>query len=484
MSLTSAISNALSGMRAASAAADVAGNNLANATNENFVRRELIIQANSNSGGGGVDIVGVRRHSDPVMTAAWRDANGQSSLASLQTEYAGSVQALYGTPEEPGSLSNRVIALQESLVSATSRPDLVDRLASSVQSLQDLSNTVNRISDGIQTQRLRSEGQISRIADRMNDVLSNVETLNRRISEAQSRGNPTGAIEDQRDTLIDELSTMTDIRIFERERGMIAIYASGGAVLVDGDAAEISFDASSTMTADLTVASGHLGRLMINGEAVDVGLNSGKLRGGELAAHFNFRDSVSVEEQSEIDAFAFELATRLNDTSIDPTRLPSDPGFLTDASGIVDGTAIVGLAGRLSVNSALTAPSTGDAKRLRDGLLAVGATAGNTDVLRGLTSALADDQPVTQGYLAGTAIGLDDLAARLSTRSATQFTRLQDTQIFLSSQAEALKAYKLETAVDSDAELQNLMRLEQAYAANAQVLRSIDEMMDALLGAV
>ena len=43
------------------------------------------------------------------------------------------------------------------------------------------------------------------------------------------------------------------------------------------------------------------------------------------------------------------------------------------------------------------------------------------------------------------------------------------------------EAEKLETGVDTDRELQNLLIIEQAYAANARVLETIDQMIQRLM---
>ena len=40
---------------------------------------------------------------------------------------------------------------------------------------------------------------------------------------------------------------------------------------------------------------------------------------------------------------------------------------------------------------------------------------------------------------------------------------------------------ELEDGVDTDAELQRLLLIEQAYAANARMIETVDDMMQALL---
>ena len=52
---------------------------------------------------------------------------------------------------------------------------------------------------------------------------------------------------------------------------------------------------------------------------------------------------------------------------------------------------------------------------------------------------------------------------------------------FAQAHATALKTQELAGGVDTDAELQHLMQIEQAYAANAQVIRVVDELLQLLL---
>ncbi len=44
--------------------------------------------------------------------------------------------------------------------------------------------------------------------------------------------------------------------------------------------------------------------------------------------------------------------------------------------------------------------------------------------------------------------------------------------------------FATQSGVDVDAEMTSMIRLQQAYAANAKVVSSVQQMWDALLGAV
>jgi flagellar hook-associated protein 1 FlgK len=52
---------------------------------------------------------------------------------------------------------------------------------------------------------------------------------------------------------------------------------------------------------------------------------------------------------------------------------------------------------------------------------------------------------------------------------------------FASTQLNELTQQELAAGVDTDAELQKLILIEQAYAANARMIQTVDEMMQTLL---
>ncbi|WP_170865639.1 flagellar basal body rod C-terminal domain-containing protein [Wenxinia saemankumensis] len=57
----------------------------------------------------------------------------------------------------------------------------------------------------------------------------------------------------------------------------------------------------------------------------------------------------------------------------------------------------------------------------------------------------------------------------------------EDRQAFTAARHAAFRSSELALGVDSDAELQNLMLLEQAYAANAKVIEAVDGLLQRLL---
>ena len=75
----------------------------------------------------------------------------------------------------------------------------------------------------------------------------------------------------------------------------------------------------------------------------------------------------------------------------------------------------------------------------------------------------------------------EDAVAALTSR-VVQGSQDADIRLsFLSAQKSEFERLEMEQGVDTDAELQNLMVVERAYAANARVIQAAETMMQALL---
>jgi hypothetical protein len=177
---------------------------------------------------------------------------------------------------------------------------------------------------------------------------------------------------DQRQQLIDKIAEIVPLRQIDRDTGQIALISTGGAVLLDGRPALFGFTPVGKVTPDMTLASGALSGLTMNGRPVTFGDGSGKLDGGAMAANFRLRDIEAPVQQVRLDALARDLIARFANPSVDTTLTSGAPGLFTDAGAAFNAATETGLAGRLAVNAAADPANGGALWRLRDGL---GATA-------------------------------------------------------------------------------------------------------------
>lgn len=482
MSFSGSISNALSGLRTSSLAAELVASNLANATNENYATRNLEITARSNGSSGGVEVVGVTRSVNPTLLGEWRRAQASTAELSTGNSYLSRVERIFGTPQTPGSLSDLLTRFEGALVSAAARPDLGQRLDAVVDSAGDVAGALRSSSSELQSLRSEVDSGIDKMVDSLNGHLSDIATLNSRIISANANGENTQALHDLRQEVIDKVAEIVPLRVLPRDREAVALVTTAGAVLLDGSAAELDFTPTNVVTEFKTLANGGLSGLSIDGFDIHGGASS-RISGGSLAALFELRDETLPAYQTEVDALARSLVERFQDSGLDPTIGPGDAGLFSDGGLAFDATNETGLSRRIALNTQIDPEVGGATCRLRDGLYAATpGNAGDGGLLLSMIDRLTASETIASGSQSGLSRTVASLTGALLSTVGADLTRNEDRLSFAAARSHELTEQKLRSGVDSDTELQKLMQIEKAYAANAQVLRTVDEMIDVLLG--
>lgn len=231
----------------------------------------------------------------------------------------------------------------------------------------------------------------------------------------------------------------------------------------------------------MTIDNGLLSGLEINGRLVDTS-TSGALRGGTLIAQFDIRDNVAIEAQNDLDAMAMDLVQRFQDPALDATIGPLDAGIFTDGGGYFDPVDVVGLSARLELNDLVALDGQAETWRFRDGLYAATqGEPGDASLLVGYSDAIAANRTVSTLKLGTITADANTLSASLMSRFARDSDSANNMLSYSATSYTEMAQAELALGVDSDAELQNMMIIENAYAANAKMLSTIDEMMQTLL---
>ncbi|SFI11893.1 flagellar hook-associated protein FlgK [Albimonas pacifica] len=484
MSIGVALSNALSGLTASTKRAEVISDNVANALTPGYARRSLTVSAAVAAGEGrGVRMHEVVRAVDPRATFERRAA--QSTLGREQA-FAGPQSVLadaIGAADQVGSLSSRAIALEDAIARLAETPEAPSLQQGAVTAAGDLARALVSASRDVQSTRMDAETAITRMVEQANDSLARIDALNEDIATATAGGRSTAALEEARGEEIDRLAEIIPVRTARRDQGVLAIYTPGGAVLLEGRPALLEFDAKSLITADMTLASTGLNALILDGEPIAAGTGDGPLDGGALGAQFAIRDVAAPEAQAQLDAIAQDLILRFEDPAVDPTLAPGDPGLFTDEGGAFDPLDVVGLAARIEINAAVDPAQGGAAWRMRDGINAVVEGPAGLDTLsRAHLAAMREPMATPAGSgVSGSRSFMDlvDSVASLRARAAADAeaaAAFADGRYAIKAEAEASS-----TGVDSDREMSDLLLVEQAYAANARVLQTLDGLLRRLL---
>jgi len=478
MSISTALSNALSGLSAASRSADVVASNLANAGTEGYARRDVVLGSDALSGG--VKVESVARIVDQATLGDRRAADGDRALAQSQIDFLAKAAEAVGEPGSGMALSDLVADFERVLVDAAARPENGLLLDKGMDTAGRLAGGIRAASESIQAERTRADAAIADAVDQLNGDLAAVARLNKDIQRVVVTGDDASSLMDARQKTIDRISELVPVRELDRPNGAVALLSEGG-LLLDGSPPELGFQQAPVVTAQKTVGSG-LSTIAMDGRPVDMARPRHALSGGKLDGLFAARDQIGTQVQANLDAFARDLMTRLEAPAADPTRATGDPGLCSDAGIAFDPANEVGLAGRIAVNALADPGAGGEAWRLRDGLgAATQGPVGDASGLHRLIEALATKQPPASGGLGASARDAAGFAADLGSAIGTVRDGAEADLTRASARATTLAEDLAADGVDSDAEMQKLLVIEQAYAANARVVSTVQSMIDRLL---
>jgi len=478
MSMSGALGNAISGLSAAKRSADLVATNIANASTGGYGRREIELAAGNN---GGVQVASITRVMDRAALADRRDADAAMAMADTQNAALTRIADAIGEPGSGASLHDSIVGLETSILSAAEYPESEPRLAAAVDAAKRLAARLGAISDAVQTQRARADMDIARTISQLNADLASVAELNIDIQRAMIAGDPSPALIDDRQRIIDRISEAVPVRELDRGNGKVALMSEAG-LLLDGRASELSFVPATIVTADLDIASGTLSGVALDGVPVDMARERSALSGGRLQGLFAVRDAIGPGIQTDLDAVARDLIERFADPAIDPTLTPGAPGLFTDGGGPFVAADERGLAARLEVNAALDPALGGAAWRLRDGIgAAAPGLVGDARGLQRLGEALSGVRPPSSGSFGPVPRDAATLAGDLLSGVGAARVAAEADKTYAATLAASLNRDLLADGVDTDAEMQKLLLIEQAYAANARVVNTVQSMLDTLM---
>lgn len=482
MSITGALNNALSGLAASARGAELVASNTANVMTAGYAPRSLSLAASSLGGdGGGVRILGTERLVNEAVIADRRLADAEAGHAKQITEFFASFESRIGLPGEEGSLSARVASLEGSLIEAASRPDSEARLLNVLDALTGVASKLNTLSRDVQASRLEADADIERQVSFLNESLAKIDDLNSDILAQRVIGRDASALMDQRQALVDKISEIVPLRQINRENGQISLFSKGGATLLDGSPAEIGFTKAPAIDANMDWSNGALSGLTLNALPIP-SLDAGILGGGSLGASFSVRDKLAPRIQENLDAFARDLISRFSNTAVDHTLSSGSPGIFTDKGGAFDPSSEKGLAARISVNELANPAKGGSLWRVRDGIGAISpGPVGDASVLLSMASIFSVAQIPVSGNFYGASRSPIGLSADILSQVSTSRISAELQQSYTVAKQQALVETELSSGVDTDREMQNLLQIEKAYAANARVIQAADAMIGAIL---
>jgi flagellar hook-associated protein 1 FlgK len=472
VSLSSALNSAVTGLSVTSKRAAVVADNVANADRPGYARRSLSVA--SPAAGLPAHRTAIERSDDPRLTALRRDSEARAAHASVAQSFQTRLDAGFGDPDQPGSLQDRLAALDAALVTASTNPHSEVALRGVAETAGDLAGKLNGLHDIVVGEREAADAEIGSIVQQLNDDLGEVARLNGRIIRGGPPDAATADLLDRRDLLIDRISEAVPVRLLPRDGGAVALVSQQGQMLLDGRPVEIAFTPQAPITPDMAFP-GRLSGLEVNGRPLTSHGDASVIGGGKLSALFELRDDLAPEATARLDGLALELIDRFADPATDPTLMAGEQGLFVDPAATGD----PGLAGRIARTPLVSPDAPATLAALTEGLGSAPPVPGD-DLLAGMAKALSRvDLPIS-GALSQTSGDMAGILADLRSAVSRDRARSEERSETLAFEVQSRQDLKDGAGVDIDGEMRRLLEIEQNYAANARVVQVAGNMLDRL----
>ena len=490
MSLSAALDGAIAGLSVASAQISVVSRNIANQSNANASRKI----ANVVTVNGFPTVTSVSRASDDALVKNLLSANGDQAQQSAISDSLTQLEATLGTPTNDSTSPAALIGtLQSALQTYAASPQTIAGAQAAVTAADNLAQGLNSASATVQSVRQQADANIASSVSTINSVLSQFKQLNDTIVNSPA-GSDLTDLQDQRDTLLQKLSSDVGITTVTRGNNDMAIFTDSGVTLFDKTARSVTFSSTANFSAATQGQAVYADGVPITAQGSPLAIHTGR-----LAGLVSVRDNLAVTYQKQLDEVARGLITNFQETdqSANPTQ-PNQAGLFTNAGSLTvpaAGVAVPGLAENIQVASSVDL-TTGNPELLRDGGISsngaapyvynpvpgqAGYTSRLTELITNLSQSLTFDgsagagtQTSVTNYAASSASWLGTQVSQAST-AASYSTAVQNTSSTALSNA---------TGVNLDNELSKMLELEQSYQASAKLLTSINSLYSSLFAAI
>jgi len=498
MSLSTAFNVITSSFTANAAQTSVVSNNIANVNTPGYSRELANVVTNSY---GGADVASVIREANAALLEQVSSSTSQaatqqaisSGLATLaQTvDDSSSTSSASGAGQNGAAPSAMLANLQSALTTYADSPTSSSAADAVVSAASDLASSLNSGSATVQSAREQADQDMASSVKTINALLNQFTAANNAVVTGLQAGANVSSAEDTRDSIVTQLAHELGVSTLVAPNGSESIYTDSGVTLFQDIPRTVSFTPTPTL-----VDGTNAGAVTVDGVPITGADSPMPIQSGALAGYAALRDTLAPEYQAQLDQIAGGLINAFAETDQSATGLPSLPGLFTTpgAAGLPSMTAVTGLAAAIEVDPNADSSQGGDPTLIRDGGIS---DPGNPAYVYNTTGAasytgrihgLADEIGATQSFDPSAGLGASASLAGYANASVSwlqaQNQRASDASSYQSALVtQASAALSNATGVNLDAEMTNMLNLENAYASTAKLLTTVNSMFSSLLQA-
>jgi flagellar hook-associated protein 1 len=456
--INSAMNLITAALDADQAALNVTSNNVANASNEAYTREvpnwaeNQPIYINGVSYGQGVTVTGGVSQRDRVLDQRLQQqqqlsASSTSLLAALTTLQTNFTPA--SSTSTSGDIGTDITKFFDAYTQLESNPTSSSLRQQVLSSATQLAGDISSAASNLNAQQSSVDQSAATVAVQVNAITASLAQVNAQI-QSLSPNSDAGALEDERQSDLSQLSQLIGINEITTEQNGMSITTTGGQLLVsEGNSFQITTGSVNGVT-----------HFFVGSTDITSELASG---GGELGGLVTARDQSIPTTLASLDQLAYGLSTSVNKVNNTGTDMDGDNG---GAGNIFNApTQVAGSAAAMSV--VMTDPNHVAAAGLG---LGTGDNSNAVAAANLATSAIIGGDTPSNYY----SNLVSTLGATVS-EVTTQNTALTASVSQLQSQVNSLSGVSL------DDEASNLEEFQRSYQAASQVFTILNSVMGSAL---
>jgi flagellar hook-associated protein 1 len=454
--LSAGLNIALQSLLTEQGAIATTANNIANVNTPGYARQRpdiaetTPVEIGNLTFGTGVELQRVVSLRDSVIDLRVNQETQQQGQLTAFLDSGQQIQQLFNEAAGTG-LQTPLTAFFNSLSKLSTNPSDVNVRQGVLTAAQNLSSAFNQASKSLATVQRSVDLAVTQSVSQINTLTTQIAKVNAQVSAAQNSGQNSGPFADQRQQLINQLSSLVDVSEIDAHNGGITLTTSTGAALVVGGQ---SF-ALTTQT-DPTTSQQH-----VFSQGADI---TSRLTSGQLAGQIQIRDQEIPSILSSLDTLASGIATSVNTQNKAGFDLKGVAGgnlFVPPPAGNVGAAGVLSLATTDPTKIAASADGTAGDNTNANALLALQ----NQNIVGGQTPLNFYSGLVFQ-------VGSDISNATTEQQSSSlSLQQLQNLQGGVS-------------GVSINEEAANLVRFQNAYQASAQVSSIINSLLQTTINLV
>jgi len=440
--LTSTLLIGVQALDATQAALDATSNNIANANTPGYTREVAQLSENEenlsggNVSGGGVTLEGVESVRDELLNLQIQQQTSLQNSADTVSSGLQSVQTLFSSTGN--DIASALSAFSSSLAQLSASPTSTSAQESVLTAGQNLAQSFNTTANGLTTAQSAADQQVTETVGQINSLTQQIAQLNAQLSPSVMSTQNGGTIEDQRDELVQQLSTLTGVSVTQSSDGEVITTGNGTPLVMGGQSYNLQTSTGSNGFQQVLDSDG-------NNITSDIS-------GGQLGGAIQVRDQVIPGFLSSLNTLASQFASSFNAAQEKGYDSSGNAGqaFFSVPTGIAG--AAAGITVALTSGSQVAASSDG--------------SSGSNGNVANLSAALTNNLPSGQSPATAYANIVYQVGTAVS-NATSQSTALGQSILQLTNQQSSV------SGVSIDEETTNLIRYQTAYEAAARIVSTI-----------